>query len=397
MDRSIRPEDHRAPFHLDPRTVGAVPSWTDSLKSSSSSSSSPASSNHPLSTSIPSPTNTNSSSSSPTSTSTFIATTATTPSTTTPSPSSRTPSLSESEEFEPEDDDDDDEEEEEDREEDSIFHPFVRGDVVKDTAAGIRLTILEELGRGAYAVVYRIKEIKSGKIWALKCLSKRGLTWEQLTLQRDEARLHKSLGKDPHLVHLDRYFETKDFLFLVLEYCPGPDLYDWITRIKEVFAQALEAVTYIHARGIFHRDIKPENIIVMEKPSLSSPLQVKLTDFGLATSERSSKEFGCGSGPYMSPECRAPSSSSSSSSSSYCPRVADMWSCGILLLTLLFRRTPWHEADSETDPNFRQYLRDPITYLRNFGCPPELATFLSRRVLCPAHQGRLTAAEWKEI
>ncbi|RKP13033.1 kinase-like domain-containing protein, partial [Piptocephalis cylindrospora] len=270
---------------------------------------------------------------------------------------------------------------------------------------GMHLTILEELGRGAYAVVYRIREIRSGKIWALKCLSKRGLTWEQLTLQRDEARLHKALGKDPHLVHLDRYFETKDFLFLVLEYCPGMDLYDWIVgrrdivspslsdlteeeasfqrleRIKEVFAQVLEAVTYIHARGIFHRDIKPENLIVVEGPSSttttsSPPLQVKLTDFGLATSERSSKEFGCGSGPYMSPECRF--SASNTPSSTYSTRVADMWSCGILLLTLLFRRTPWQEADPDTNESYKQYLRDPQAYLRHFGCTPELANFLSR-------------------
>jgi len=272
-------------------------------------------------------------------------------------------------------------------------YPLRIGQTLRDTAASRLLTVLGVLGQGAYAVVYLVRESKSKKLFALKCLSKQGLAWEQLLLQREEAKLHKALGKHTNIVHLDRYFENKDWLYLVLEYCPGTDLFNWISNrndcvaadghrrseterlrvVKDVFAQILEAVSFCHQRGIFHRDIKPENFMVCEDGT------IKLTDFGLATMDRTSDDFDCGSKPYMSHECRV------ELAATYSPRLADIWSLGVLLLTLLYRRTPWADPYSESCATFARFVKDPVHFLsREFGCDMDLALFLSRRVFCSA-------------
>lgn len=281
--------------------------------------------------------------------------------------------------------------------------PLRIGETIRDTTAfGRHLVVIDVLGQGAYAVVYLVKDVKTGQQHALKCLSKSGLSWEQLNIQREEAKLHKSIGKHANIVHLDRYFENKNWLFLVLEYCPGRDLFCWISEhcdeftldgrprsteeryrvIKDIFAQALAAVQYCHTRGIYHRDIKPENFIVCRDGVL------KLADFGLATSDKESDDFDCGSRPYMSHECLIPCDQT------YSPRLADVWSLGILILTLLYRRTPWSEA-SDDCPKYVRYMKSPTRFLQQeYGCDAMLASFLVRRVFCPASQGRVSVADW---
>ncbi|CAG8564443.1 5990_t:CDS:2 [Ambispora leptoticha] len=198
--------------------------------------------------------------------------------------------------------------------------PFELGSTIEDPVRGSSYTLIQLLGNGSYAVVYMVLNKKDNKYYALKCLSKANLNEYYLAIQQNEVLIHEKVNGHPNLVHLHHTFETPDWLFLVMEYCEGQDLYFWLTKnqdykdaktgrqytenerlglIKQVFMQILEAVGHCHNNGIAHRDLKPENFIVTVDHESGNVL-VQLTDFGLATDELESTDFDCGSKPYMS-------------------------------------------------------------------------------------------------
>merc|ERR1719187_1324644 len=86
-----------------------------------------------------------------------------------------------------------------------------------------------------------------------------------------------------HICKLYQVLESETKIFMVLEYCPGGELFDYIVerdRLEEdearlFFRQITSAVAYIHNMGYAHRDLKPENLL------LDDDQQLKLIDFGL--------------------------------------------------------------------------------------------------------------------
>lgn len=119
--------------------------------------------------------------------------------------------------------------------------------------------------------------------------------------------------------------------------------------ITSVFLQLLDAVQHCHSLGIFHRDLKPENILCS-----AGGERLLLADFGLATSERVSKDFGCGSTFYMSPECQG---GVYEKVSAYSTELNDVWSLGVILVNLTCGRNPWRQA-SVSDETFRAFVQD---------------------------------------
>lgn len=133
-----------------------------------------------------------------------------------------------------------------------------------------------------------------------------------------------------------------------LQYVGDDDL------IRSVFLQLLDGVAHIHSLGIAHRDIKPENIVCSDDGA-----RVRICDFGLATAEVQSSEFGCGSTFYIAPECLG---DWYPTRSSYPTKAGDVWSLGVILTNLVCGRNPWRIA-SPSDESFKVYLQDP-SFLR---------------------------------
>ncbi|KAJ2906179.1 hypothetical protein GGI21_004075, partial [Coemansia aciculifera] len=289
--------------------------------------------------------------------------------------------------------------------------PFALGSDISDPTTGKQYRLLSVLGEGSYAVVYLARCNHDGAKYALKCLSKLGLTARQLALQRTELEIHGSVCPHPHIVTLYAHFETRDWLFLVMERVSGPDLYDYITQhpafnanqeerrfveATRLFEQMIDAVAHIHALKAYHRDLKPENFI------LGADGNLKLTDFGLATRESLSTDFECGSKPYMSYENRNGGLNPNDPTvygprEDYSPRLSDVWALGVLFLNLLFAQSPWTDPSRASCFKFCRFLREGSGFLSNQfpKLPREVADFLVTRIFSP-ESGRCNVLELKQ-
>lgn len=169
-----------------------------------------------------------------------------------------------------------------------------------------RLELVSILGSGAFGVVYQAIDVLTNIPYAVKALPKVGLDARQRRIQRREIELHLKASQHPNVLSLHRILDSPDCTFVVIDYCSQGDLFLNITErgqfigddglAKHVFLQILDAVRYCHSIGIYHRDLKPENVLLMDDGHT-----VKLGDFGLATTDRVSSDYGCGSTFYMSP------------------------------------------------------------------------------------------------
>ncbi|KAK5084542.1 Serine/threonine protein kinase [Lithohypha guttulata] len=260
-----------------------------------------------------------------------------------------------------------------------------------------RLELVSVLGVGAYGVVYQAVDIYTNELYAVKALPKHGLDARQRRFQQAEIALHYQASQHPNVVSLMRVMDSPDCTYVVLEYCPEGDLFSNITErgcfvnddrlAKHVFLQLLDAVQFCHSVGIYHRDLKPENVLVTDNGHT-----VKLADFGLATREKITTDFGCGSTFYMSPECQRPSTRSHAY---YASAPNDVWSLGVMLVNLTCGRNPWKKASPE-DSTFRAYLKDPNFLTSILPVAPELNLILRRIFECDPQQ-RISLAELREV
>jgi serine/threonine protein kinase len=161
--------------------------------------------------------------------------------------------------------------------------------------------------------------------------------------------------------------------------------------VRDVFRQMLEAVAVCHAHGVYHRDLKPENFLVTD--GVDGKPVVKLTDFGLATTECQCDDFECGSRPYMSFECR----NAADALVSYSPAGSDVWALGVIFLNLFYCRSPWDDADHYGNDAFSAFVDDAEGYLCDqFGCSSAIAKFLATRVFCD-EADRCDVGAWQQF
>ncbi|KAG8906869.1 hypothetical protein FRB99_005929 [Tulasnella sp. 403] len=264
---------------------------------------------------------------------------------------------------------------------------------------GGRLELVSILGSGAYGVVYLTLDTTSPPdqpVWyAVKCLAKAGLDSRQRKFQRREIALHQLASAHPGIVTLHRVLEEAEWIFVVLDFCPDGDLFAMITEqqlylgnnalIKSVFLQIVSAVEYCHDLGIYHRDLKPENILCR-----NGGTKLLVADFGLATSEKISEAYGCGSSFYMSPECQG----GVFDKSPYSTRANDVWALGVILINLTCGRNPWKQA-TVSDDTFRAYLQDPNFLRKILPISTQLNEILKRTFAIEPSQ-RISLRELRE-
>ena len=174
-----------------------------------------------------------------------------------------------------------------------------------------RLKFVEVLGKGSYGVVYRAVEQKGGwfrgpREFAVKVMKKQHPTSPEGRCQGREIVIHKIVTGHPNIVTLHEVLEDDQFIYLVLDYCSGSDMYYAIVDrftyvqndalVKKAFVQLIDAVQHCHDKGIYHRDLKPDNVFISRDGS-----KISLGDLGLATDVEINKEHGTGSSAYMSP------------------------------------------------------------------------------------------------
>ncbi|KAI4289501.1 MAG: hypothetical protein L6R35_001236 [Caloplaca aegaea] len=221
-----------------------------------------------------------------------------------------------------------------------------------------RFETISPLNNGSFGMVFLAKDRTTGDSVAIKCLSKTPVTDPSpaAVLQDYAVELlcHDRLGKHPNIVSLIHSFETEVHIYLVLEFCSMGDLYEAINiargpleteNVREFMLQLVNAVDFMHSKGIYHRDIKPENIFLAQDGSM------KLGDFGLATTDAWSYESSVGSDRYMAPE------QYDGAETGYSPAQADIWAIGICLLNVLFSKNPF-VTPTESDKLYADFARD---------------------------------------
>ncbi len=211
------------------------------------------------------------------------------------------------------------------------------------------------LGEGGMSRVYLGVDQVTGQRVAIKVLHPHFADYSDVRLRfRREAQLMAKLNH-PNIVHLIRYEENGNTLFLVQEYVDGVNLEVYLTQqrglipekeAKELFCKLLEAIAYAHDNGVIHRDIKPANIIITKGS------QITVVDFGIAKiAEGSVGGFGTKTGTrigtvvYMSPE---------QVNGEEVDQRTDIYSLGVLLHQMLTGKPPY---DSTTDSEFKVQVR----------------------------------------
>lgn len=219
--------------------------------------------------------------------------------------------------------------------------------------------MISPLNNGSFGMVSLGQDTYTGQRVALKCL----VTTAQVSPningqygqeQLDELFFHTRLGSHPNIVALLDSFQTSTHQWLVLELCPLGDLYDSIQAQKKpldteyvrgLMLQLVDAVSYMQSRNVYHRDLKPENIF------LGKDGELKIGDFGLATTLGYAYDSCVGSDRYMAPE------QYDSEGAGYAPSQVDIWALGIILLNILFSRNPFSKPTA-ADPLFVDFVRD---------------------------------------
>ncbi|EME83517.1 uncharacterized protein MYCFIDRAFT_154099 [Pseudocercospora fijiensis CIRAD86] len=234
-----------------------------------------------------------------------------------------------------------------------------------------RYQLLEKMGDGAFSNVYRARDTHGQHDQvAIKVVRKFEMNSTQRANILKEVQIMRQLDH-PNIIKLIDFSESRQYYFIILELCPGGELFHQIVRLtyfsedlsRHVITQVAKALEYLHEEaGVVHRDIKPENLlfypipfIPTKNPKPKGPEDedkadegefiagtgsggigvIKIADFGLSKVIWDSQTMTpCGTVGYTAPEIVKDERYSKS---------VDMWALGCVLYTLLCGFPPFYD------------------------------------------------------
>ncbi|KAK3303981.1 kinase-like domain-containing protein [Chaetomium strumarium] len=259
--------------------------------------------------------------------------------------------------------------------------------VIRSVKKGVRdFSFGKVLGEGSYSTVFLATDRQTLREYAVKVLDKKHIIKEKkikyVNIEKDTLN---RLTEHPGIVRLYYTFQDESSLYYVLDLCNGGELLGVLKKTgtfdvectRFYGAQILDAVAYMHSRGVIHRDLKPENVL------LDDQMHIKITDFGTAKllpdpreprppedasghgnsrgDERAASFVG--TAEYVSPELLTDKAAG---------KPSDLWAFGCIIYQLLAGRPPFKAPteyltfqkivglDYEFPPGFPPAARDLV-------------------------------------
>ena len=224
--------------------------------------------------------------------------------------------------------------------------------------------IISKLGKGSFGSVFKVQNIKTNEIRALKVIKKTSIIY-----QDDDHKFLKEIEiliklEHPNIIKIYEYYTDDINFYLITDYISNGELYNYVYKAKSfnerqtqyIMKQVLCAVNYLHLNNIAHRDIKLENILVEQEITSNDEqlLNVKLIDFGTSnyvkTENTNYFTVKVGSPFYMAPEVLNKKYNNK----------CDIWSCGVIMFMLLRGHPPFKGENQEE--LFKSIQNDIINY-----------------------------------
>ncbi len=253
---------------------------------------------------------------------------------------------------------------------------------------GGRYRLVELLGQGGMATIYRATDAQLGREVAVKVLHPEyGRDPDFVARFKQEAQAAASLSH-PNIVGVYDFGTDADGPYIVMELVDGEDVATLIARngplpprqAARLAAEVAHALAAAHARGIVHRDVKPGNVLV------SSDGRVKVADFGIARAWADARltlpGVTLGSVHYFSPE---------QALGEQATEASDIYSLGIVLYELLSGRRPWEGDSAAAVAMARIAAPPPLVSAVRPNVPPILEA-IDRRALSPDPAARFDSA-----